>query len=526
MAALVISVSSNVSVESAESSFPRVILIGPISIEVPVAPKVGAALVASSAGVLELDTHSSPKADPSEKSDIEILERHVSPTPHEDMLTRWRSRIALRSSSPTTSILEIPTALILPAPSAIVAPSSEFPLAPVVSLSGIHRRRAILIRPEEDIPIGRLYRTHPGRPCRASTMRKSVNHYLLKTKLTYGVAYTKLILRVKKLEHKVKTCQHRRKARVVLSDDEEDSEDPSKQGRKIAEIDVNPSISLVQDEGTLWIQEDFKIQGRTSADTVILLDQEEPTELVEDLGSGEKGEKEISTVILKKKSKMQLEQERLRHKEAIRLQEQIFEEERQRIVRDTKIAKQLQEAIAEADSAHDIDWNDPADVTEEEATSAYEKEKEELRLSLKIIYNDDSEVNYEPLSRKFPVERFPDHPLEGHDLLLWGDLRMIFDPDKNDELWMNQLDWKLLRWKMHENCKVDTMFMDGALMEINMLVEKKYPLIKELLKKTLNSQLKAEEESTMAFELIKFIKSLLKEKVSTAKEIKANKDVD
>ncbi|GJX71439.1 ribonuclease H-like domain-containing protein [Tanacetum coccineum] len=41
------------------------------------------------------------------------------------------------------------------------------------------------------------------------------------------------------------------------------------------------------------------------------------------------------------------------------------------------------------------------DITEEEAAE-YEKEKEELRLSLKIISNDDSEVNYEPLSRKFP----------------------------------------------------------------------------------------------------------------------------
>ncbi|GKB80217.1 hypothetical protein Tco_0947112 [Tanacetum coccineum] len=58
---------------------------------------------------------------------------------------------------------------------------------------------------------------------------------------------------------------------------------------------------------------------------------------------------------------------------------------------------------------------------------------------------------------------------------------------------------------------VHTLFMDGTPMEINMLVEKKYPLIKELLEKMLNLQLKAEEESTMAFELIKFIKSLLKE---------------
>ncbi|GJT13734.1 hypothetical protein Tco_0860776 [Tanacetum coccineum] len=42
------------------------------------------------------------------------------------------------------------------------------------------------------------------------------------------------------------------------------------------------------------------------------------------------------------------------------------------------------------------------DVIEEEAAE-YEKEKEELRLSLKIIPNDDSEVDYEPLSRKFPI---------------------------------------------------------------------------------------------------------------------------
>nr|GEX82940.1 hypothetical protein [Tanacetum cinerariifolium] len=92
-----------------------------------------------------------------------------------------------------------------------------------------------------------------------------------------------------------------------------------------------------------------------------------------------------------------------------------------------------------------------------------------------------------------------------------GDLKMIFNPDENDELWMNQLDWKLLRWKLHEICVVNTLFMDGALIEINMLVEKKYPLIKELLEKMLNLQLKAKEESTMAFEHIKFIKSLIEE---------------
>ncbi|GJT23330.1 hypothetical protein Tco_0893267 [Tanacetum coccineum] len=145
MAAPVISISSNVSVESVGSSFSRVILIGSISVEVPVASEVGAVAVTSPAGMLELDTHSSSKADPSE------------------------------NSPPPVSVAPmIPTAPILPAPSAIVAPSSEFPLAPVVAPPEIRRRRAILIRPEEEIPIGRLYRTHLGGPCRALTARKSV----------------------------------------------------------------------------------------------------------------------------------------------------------------------------------------------------------------------------------------------------------------------------------------------------------------------------------------------------------------
>ncbi|GKD51328.1 hypothetical protein Tco_1280304 [Tanacetum coccineum] len=68
MTTLVISISSDVSVESVGSSFPRVILIGSISVEVSVAPEVGAAAVASPAGVLEFDTYSSSKVDPLESS--------------------------------------------------------------------------------------------------------------------------------------------------------------------------------------------------------------------------------------------------------------------------------------------------------------------------------------------------------------------------------------------------------------------------------------------------------------------------
>nr|GEU79747.1 putative reverse transcriptase domain-containing protein [Tanacetum cinerariifolium] len=111
MAALVISISSNVSVESVGSSF--------------LLREFTTSRICSTYGFTFLCLEDS-------KSDTEIPERHVSPTPHDVMLTRWRSIVALRSSSPTISIPEIPTAPILPGPSAIVVPSFEFPLAPLL----------------------------------------------------------------------------------------------------------------------------------------------------------------------------------------------------------------------------------------------------------------------------------------------------------------------------------------------------------------------------------------------------------
>ncbi|GJX35724.1 hypothetical protein Tco_0247281 [Tanacetum coccineum] len=110
-------------------------------------------------------------------------------------------------------------------------------------------------------------------------------------------------------------------------------------------------------------------------------------------------------------------------------------------------------------------------VTEKEAVE-YEKEKEELRANRSSSYHRDMQAFLRRLDRKnlndlykLVQERFQDHPLEGHDLLLWGELRMLFDPDEKDELWMNQLDWKFLKWKLHENCEVHTLFMDELALE-------------------------------------------------------------
>ncbi|GJS52466.1 hypothetical protein Tco_0625828 [Tanacetum coccineum] len=50
----------------------------------------------------------------------------------------------------------------------------------------------------------------------------------------------------KKLEHKVKSSKARRRVRLVVSENEDELEDPSKYGRKIAQIDEDGGITLVQ----------------------------------------------------------------------------------------------------------------------------------------------------------------------------------------------------------------------------------------------------------------------------------------
>ncbi|GKA45373.1 hypothetical protein Tco_0738169 [Tanacetum coccineum] len=162
-------------------------------------------------------------------------------------------------------------------------------------------------------------RPHDSPLPRVHTLRSDEGkNDLQQTKKVYSSALTKLILRVKKLEKKVKTNKSRRRARIVISEDEDAEEDSSKQGRKISNIDKDPTISLVHPEQDM--EYDFDVsttEGFTTASVPVTTASATP----------------------EKKSKKQLEQERLGHEEAIRLQEQINEEEKQRIARDAEIAK-------------------------------------------------------------------------------------------------------------------------------------------------------------------------------------------
>ncbi|GKC41797.1 hypothetical protein Tco_1059519 [Tanacetum coccineum] len=142
--------------------------------------------------------------------------------------------------------------------------------------------------------------------------------------------------------------------------------------------------------------------------------------------------------------------------------------------------------------------------SDEEATTEYEQEKKELRMWLTVVPDEEETIiradgntsyhkTFSSMLRKFNrqdlvdlhrlvMKRFEDNAPEGYNLLLWGDLKIMFEPNAEDEVWSNQQD-----------------------------LEKRYPLIKEMMQKMLNWKLEAEAESTMEFELLKFIKSQIEE---------------
>ncbi|GKB96475.1 hypothetical protein Tco_0982612 [Tanacetum coccineum] len=108
------------------------------------------------------------------------------------------------------------------------------------------------------------------------------------------------------------------------------------------------------------------------------------------------------------------------------------------------------------------------------------------------------------------MKRFETTTLEGVNLVLWGDLRIMFDANAEDELWQNQERWILKSWDLYENCGIHTLILEDGT-EIHMLVERKYPLTKETLKRMLSLKLVTRTASEYAYTLLRFIQKQIDE---------------
>ncbi|GJT53035.1 hypothetical protein Tco_0988089 [Tanacetum coccineum] len=68
-------------------------------------------------------------------------------------------------------------------------------------------------------------------------------------------------------------------------------------------------------------------------------------------------------------------------------------------------------------------------------------------------------------------ERYSTSAPEGFDLMLWGDLHTLFEPDEDDEIWKDQHEYNLLSWRLCDFCGIHILLMDNGL-AIKMLTEK------------------------------------------------------
>ncbi|GJW36030.1 hypothetical protein Tco_0058950 [Tanacetum coccineum] len=86
--------------------------------------------------------------------------------------------------------------------------------------------------------------------------------------------------------------------------------------------------------------------------------------------------------------------------------------------------------------------------------------------------------------------------LSGHFILLshGEDLKIMMDPqqkERTSDFWSNQQDWKIVTWRLYESCRVCILeFEDGIV--IHILVERRYPLSKDLLQRMLDLGLEVE----------------------------------
>ncbi|GJR14165.1 putative reverse transcriptase domain-containing protein [Tanacetum coccineum] len=429
---------------------------------------------------------------------------------------------------------------------------------------------------------------------------------LKRTKQTYSAAFTKLILRIKKLESKFKTGKARKRARVVLSEDEED--DSSKQRRKISDIDEDLNTYFAQDNKVVHDQDTAK-EGQPEDSTAGITVSTAPI----NISTARETRSTAGRVVYGRRKRLGLE-------EAIRLQEQVDEEERAQRARDEEIARQLlaldeERATSEPKTTKDIDWNDPSvqkywdlknkhkseaqarknmivylknqsnykmkdfeGMSYDEIRPIFEKvwdfnhnfvpmdleiekekkkpaefqeidkeqiekdtskkttgkrkkylprrrtrstakkqnvdqddEKEELKNYLDIVPREDVAVDVESLSTKYPIVDWKTYTLSENFMyykIIRGDgssknykilSEMLYDFDRQDvvELYM------LVKERVY------ILVMQNRI-AIHMLTEKKYPLSQEMISKMLSKRLEVDQESTQAYELLKFIRSQVK----------------
>ncbi|GJT63951.1 hypothetical protein Tco_1015431 [Tanacetum coccineum] len=120
-------------------------------------------------------------------------------------------------------------------------------------------------------------------------------------------------------------------------------------------------------------------------------------------------------------------------------------------------------------------------------------------LMIESFRREDLEDLYKLVKAKYKSTR----PVKDLDLVLWSDLKTMFEPHVEDKIWKLQQRYKVLSWKLFDSCGVHCLSLQSGM--IYMLVEKRYPLTPPTIIDMLNKKLQVDYFSEMAYQLLKLL---------------------
>ncbi|GJU89368.1 hypothetical protein Tco_1301791 [Tanacetum coccineum] len=385
----------------------------------------------------------------------------------------------------------------------------------------------------------------------------SLEDDLKQTKKIYGKALTKLVKKVKHLEAKLKSTTERRKARMVISDDEEDlvSEDTSKQGRMTkTEYEGFTSHQFTPTkvtQGEEQCQESSEAQLSVLSAAKILADaSREKVKTYTKIRSTDSSRDSTAGGLFSTAEEVQgKEQISTDEKVAQKLQDGEMAREEQEMIDFEKVLE-LQKQLDERKETDNIDWKTIAEQNMAGYKMGYFKGmsyddirpifKEEYN-KIQTLFKKDTEVektktkriaeetllqeSFKKLrtaeaSRSDAIQEQPTEepkelskeelkkmleivPVEETKAeALQVELKRLFEPDKDDVL--SKLQRYMsdpLTWRLYGTCGVNHVFSTRG-HDIYMLIEKDYPLSTAVMNLMLSRRMQVEEDSEMAKDLI------------------------
>ncbi|GJU80789.1 hypothetical protein Tco_1283154 [Tanacetum coccineum] len=356
-------------------------------------------------------------------------------------------------------------------------------------------------------------------------------------KTSQAAEIAKLKEKVKKLERRNKSrtpgLKRLRKigrtARIESSKDEGlgAQKDASKQGRKIADLDADPR-KFEDEKQIIQIAEVTTVSATTTtvdeltlAQTLIEIKAAKPKVVTTAATT-------TTTTVTRPKARGVIVQEPSKFRTTSSSQTSQLPQAKDKGSKDDRTEKHEKEdqILIDEEIAQTLQLKLKQKL--DESVEVKVDDEVEIKKHMEIVSDDEVAIDAIPLATKPPIiidwkiikERKMGYfqiiradgslrrPEEAYERVLWGDLKVMFEPDIESDVWRNLQGHKVIVWKLFSSSGVH--FMRFQNLHIFMLVAKTYPLTPATITSMLNKKLQANHWNEMCYQLLKLMTKQVK----------------